>query len=232
MGDTATDTPWKEMDKVLDETWQSANGNEIQLRMLTVDSGYNTNHVYSWIRSKSPDRVRAIKGSDSLQMSFGQPRDIDIRKDGARLTRAVKVWAVGVSVIKSELYSWLKLDSAGDDGKHLPGFCHFPQYDEDYFKRLCSEQLVQKLVNGRTVHRWIKIHERNEPLDCRVYARAAAAMFGMDRFRDTDWDALEGKFELPKPKPVTKQVPVPQQPPPAKNENSYLSRQQRKGFKL
>jgi phage terminase large subunit GpA-like protein len=60
--------------------------------------------------------------------------------------------------------------------------------------------LVKKNVNGRTVYRWIKIHERNEPLDCRIYARAAASMFGMDRFSVRDWDQLEGKNDVPKPK--------------------------------
>jgi len=198
MGETATETPWKELDKVLGETWTTAHGNQIQLRMLCVDSGYNTQHVYDWVRKHDPTRVRAVKGSDSLQMAFGQPKEFDLAREGGRLRRASKVWPVGVSVIKSELYNQLRLDGAGDDGKFLPGFCHYPQYDEEYFKRLCSEQLVKKTVNGRTVYRWIKIHERNEPLDCRIYARAAAAMFGMDRFQDIHWDELEGKFEVPK----------------------------------
>jgi phage terminase large subunit GpA-like protein len=198
MGDTATDVPWKELDKVLDETWVTSTGQQIQIRMMAVDSGFETQTVYDWVRKKPSDRVRAIKGSDSLQMAFGQPKDIDVGRDGSKLRRASKVWPVGVSVLKSELYGWLKLDGAGDDGKYQAGFCHFPQYDEAYFERLCSEQLVKKKVNGRTIYRWIKIHERNEPLDCRVYARAAAAMFGLDRFKEPDWELLEGKFDLPK----------------------------------
>jgi phage terminase large subunit GpA-like protein len=212
MGDTSTEAPWRELDKVLNETWTTAAGNEVQIRMLTVDSGYNTQHVYDWVRSKPADRVRAVKGSDSLQMAFGQPKDIDVSRDGSRLRRTSKVWPVGVSIIKSELYGYLKLDGAGDNGVFASGFCHYPQYDEEYFKRLCSEQLVKKTVNGRTVYRWIKIHERNEPLDCRIYARAAAAMFGIDRFHPHDWDQLEGKHEVKKPvvkQPVATPAPAP-----------------------
>lgn len=199
MGDTATDKPWLELDKILNESWKTASGREIQLRMLLVDSGFNTQHVYKWVRKHPADRVRAIKGSDSLQMAYSAPKDIDITSRGEKIKRASKVWPVGVSVIKSELYSWLTLDGAGDDGKFLPGFCHYPQYDEEFFKSLCSEQLMKRVVNSRTVFRWTKIHERNEALDCRVYNRAAAAMFGIDRFKSTDWDMLDGFYEYPTP---------------------------------
>jgi phage terminase large subunit GpA-like protein len=199
MGETATSVPWLELDKILNETWVTPDGRELQIRVMNVDSGFNTQHVYSWVKKHSPERVRAIKGSDSVEMTFASPKDVDISKNGQKLKRPTKVWPVGVSIIKHELYSWLNLDGAGDDGKYPAGFCHYPQYDEKFFESLCSEQLMKRVVNGRTVHRWVKIHERNEALDCRVYARAAAAMFGMDRFKVSDWDALERK-NLPAPK--------------------------------
>jgi phage terminase large subunit GpA-like protein len=197
MGETSTEAPWKELDKLLNETWTSPDGRDLQIRMFTIDSGFNTQHVYNWVKGHPASRVRAIKGSDGLQMMSGTPKDVELRKDGTRLTRASKSWPVGSSVIKEELYSWLRLDGAGDDGVFAPGFCHFPQYDEEYFKRLCSEQLMKKIINKHVKFRWEKIHERNEALDCRVYARAAAHMFGMDRMTSVDWDVLEGKFELP-----------------------------------
>lgn len=195
MGETHTEAPWLELDKVLQETWLTEDERQLQIRMMSVDSGFNTQHVYDWVRKQSPARVRAIKGSDALPMVFGQPKDIDLKQDGSKLKRATKVWPLGVSIIKNEIYSWLKLDGAGDDGVYPHGFCHFPEYDEEYFNRLCSEQLVKKTVKNQTVYQWVKIVERNEPLDCRVYARGAAAMYGMDRFTDTDWDQLLGRVE-------------------------------------
>jgi phage terminase large subunit GpA-like protein len=232
MGETATEAPWKELDKVLNETWVTSLGNQIQVRVMTVDSGFNTQHVYNWARKQSPERVRVIKGSDSLQMTFGQPKDIDVKEDGSRLRRAVKLWPVGVSVIKSEIYGWLKLDGAGDKGVYAAGFCHFPKYDEEYFKRLCSEQLVKKTVNGKTVYRWIKIRERNETLDCRVYARAAAAMFGMDRFTEAEWNLLAGIAE-PVSSEGNKAVEVktkPQESSPSSNKTDYWAGQNGKKF--
>jgi phage terminase large subunit GpA-like protein len=35
------------------------------------------------------------------------------------------------------------------------------------------------------------MRERNEALDCRVYARAAAWMLGIDRWTDAKWKSLE-----------------------------------------
>jgi len=224
MGDTATDVPWLQLNKILNETWQTATGREVQIRVMNVDSGYNTQHVYKWVRRHSPERVRAIKGSDSLQMSFSTPKDIDVSTSGKKLRRASKVWPVGVSVIKHELYSWLNLDGAGDDGVYLPGFCHFPQYDEEYFKSLCSEQVVKRVVDGRTVFKWTKVHERNEALDCRVYARAAAAMFGIDRFKDTDWDILDDVYVRVAPTKVIEQPKGSTAPAKSPYWNRQLSR--------
>ena len=35
------------------------------------------------------------------------------------------------------------------------------------------------------------MRERNEALDCRVYARAAAGRIGIDRFQEKHWAELE-----------------------------------------
>jgi phage terminase large subunit GpA-like protein len=192
MGDTASEVPWLELDKVLSETWELANGQQAQLKVLAIDSGYNTQHVYSWARKYPSNRVMVVKGQDSQQNILGTPQAADITHHGSKVKRGIRVWPVGVSTLKSELYGYLNLNGAGDDGIYPPGFCHFPQYNEEYFKGLTAEQLVKRIVNGKTVYRWVKSYERNEPLDCRNYARAAAAMIGIDRFKEQDWLNLEG----------------------------------------
>lgn len=230
MGDTGTSGPWDKLTQLLNETWKTPQGAELQIRMMCVDSGFRTQEVYDWVRKHSADRVRAIKGQDHLEMMFGLPKDVNLSSSGTKIKRASKVWPVGVSVIKSQLFSWLNMDAAGDDGIYQDGYCHFPQYSEDYFAGLCSEQLVSKKVNGVTVKRWQKIHERNEPLDCRVYARAAAAMFGMDRLSDHDWDILEGKYDTHKAKPeATQKAPEsPREREVQTNTNDFWARQNQK----
>jgi Phage terminase large subunit (GpA) len=98
---------------------------------------------------------------------------------------------------KGELYRWLKLEwpteEALDAGaNHPPGACHFPQYGEEYFKQLTAERLVTRIVKGFPRGSWEKEPgRRNEALDCRVYARAAAAIYGLDRFEERHWRRME-----------------------------------------
>ena len=40
---------------------------------------------------------------------------------------------------------------------------------------------------------WQKMRERNEALDCRVYARAAAWIMGADRWDEATWRRLEAQ---------------------------------------
>jgi phage terminase large subunit GpA-like protein len=233
MGETAGEDVWNELSALLGEIWQTSTGQDLTIRMLAVDTGYNTQYVYNWVRKQAPDRVRAVKGSDSAQTIFGTPKDVDIARDGSKLKRAIKLWPVGVSVVKSELYGWLRLDKPEDGHAHPPGYCHFPQYDLEHFKRLCSEHYMKRTVNGRTAYRWEKMYERNEQLDCRVYARAAASMFGLDRFTSKDFDVLAGKFEAPRPKPnVSERKLEPNEPnkQTPKPTSSYWDRQNRKPY--
>jgi phage terminase large subunit GpA-like protein len=54
----------------------------------------------------------------------------------------------------------------------------------DILKLLTTEQLVTKVVKGYPKREWQKILERNEDLDCRIYARATLEV---DRFIDKQW---------------------------------------------
>ncbi|MBS9531949.1 phage terminase large subunit family protein, partial [Wolbachia endosymbiont of Rhagoletis cerasi] len=47
-----------------------------------------------------------------------------------------------------------------------------------------------------------KVRERNEVLDCRIYARAASIALGIDRWPESKWNSLSGKMESKKPKKV------------------------------
>lgn len=194
-GHTGSPEVWQELTKVLNETWTAKDGRELQIRMMCVDSGFNTQHVYNWVRSQSASKVRAIKGIDHLQMVFGKPTDVELNLKGKRIRNATQVWPVGVSVIKADLYAVLKMDSP-IEGNEQPGYCHFPEYDVNYFQGLCSEQFTLKKLAGKDVLYWEKVFERNEPLDTRVYARAAAAMFGMDRFQPTEWEVLFNTYDF------------------------------------
>jgi phage terminase large subunit GpA-like protein len=65
----------------------------------------------------------------------------------------------------------------------------------EYFKQLTAEQLVTRIVKGYPKRIWQKIRDRNEALDCRVYARAAAIALGIDRWSENKWEQLRNKNE-------------------------------------
>jgi phage terminase large subunit GpA-like protein len=226
-GDTATDTPWLELDRLLGKTWKNKVGTEIPIRTLAVDTGYNTQHVYNWVRRYPMNRVMAVKGVDQAALLLGQPTAVDVSIAGKRFRRGLKLWPVGTGVAKGELYSWLKMEAPTDEeraqGKEYPrGFCHFPQYGDEFFKQMTAEQLVVKVVRGHKKYEWEKTRDRNESLDCRVYARAAAAAAGMDRYSDGQWLELANSAGIsvaaPEPAPVEKTEKKEPEPPKDPND--------------
>jgi phage terminase large subunit GpA-like protein len=94
---------------------------------------------------------------------------------------------VGVSLLKSELYGFLKQGINPETGEVPYGYCHFPQYAPDYFRGLTAEKLQYTEKKGVRKYEWVKFFTRNEPLDCRVYARAAAEIIGLSRMRPEDY---------------------------------------------
>jgi len=186
--------PWRDLTSCLGEYWETESGVELDIKVMAIDSGYSTQTVYSYVKQFSIRRVIAIKGSDTQSVILNQGTPVDIRKGNRkRIRRATKVFTVGVSKLKQELYGWLKLEYDDELNEHEPyGFCHFPEYDQEHFKRLTSETLEIKWVRGFKKHEWVA-DGRNEQLDCRVYARAAASYCGIDRFKEPKWDALESE---------------------------------------
>ncbi len=189
-GDPAKSSTWQHLSNLMSTLFPSEDGLDRGISMMAVDAGYATQEVYGWIRSLPPGRVMAVKGVDKALVPLGAPSRVDVTVLGQKLRRGAKLWPVGVSVLKSELYHALKL-SQGDEG-FPPGYCHFPAYGPEYFKQLTSEQLVTKIHKGYPKREWQKIRDRNEALDCRIYARSASIAIGIDRWQPSKWDSLMG----------------------------------------
>jgi phage terminase large subunit GpA-like protein len=191
VGDTSARPVWDELAKVVSETWEREDGAELGMRLMAIDTGYNTQHVYDFCKRFDVTRVIPVKGSDSQQVMVAPPRQVDVTASGKKIGR-VKVWHVGVSVIKSETYGFLRQEK--DENGNIPyGYCHFPEYEPNYFRGLTAEELQMKMNSrGYRVYQWVKKYDRNEPLDCRVYARAAASVVGMDRFENNEawWTSI------------------------------------------
>ena len=185
------------------------------IRVMCVDSGYATQDVYSFVRqfnqavwggngarANAPRTVVAIKGQSRDTAMILSTSKADTKKKG------LKVWNVSGPVIKTELYRWLKMERVGEDASQF-GRCHFPAYAEEYFKQLTAERQIVKVTNGYPKSIWEKDPtRRNEALDCRVYAHAGAAIYGLDRISERGWQELEAAI----PKEPNQKIKVKKQP--------------------
>jgi phage terminase large subunit GpA-like protein len=215
VGETSNIKVWDELAKVVNETWIRDDGIEMPLKLMAVDSGYNTSFVYDFCRRFDTTRVIPIKGQDKQSIVIAPPRQVDTTSGGKKIGK-IKVWNVGVSVIKSEIYGWLKLE-IGENDEVPNGYMHFPQYNPEFFRGLTAEQLTFTTRKGYRKYEWIKKYHENEPLDTTVYARAAAAVIGLDRMKPEHYDQMVNHLpNVVKPVPSVVNKPVQQ-----KRKSSY-----------
>jgi len=217
-GDTTQAEVWSELEKILNETWvRQGDSAVLPLRLMAVDTGYNTEKVYQFTKKHSITRVVPVKGRERIDTYVGAPKAVDLVKAGKKIGK-VKVWGVGVSIIKSELYGFLKVKIDRETGEIPDGYCHFPRRGQEYFRGLTAEEIVlTKNKRGYDAVVWVKKYKRNEPLDCRVYARAAAYIVGMDRWNDDRW-ARETYLHEPEAKPEAPKSPPPR---PTKKKSNF-----------
>ena len=119
--------------------------------------------------------IEGVKGDVRAEGVLGAASPVDVGPHGTKCKYGVKVWPVNSGLAQEELYRWLKLEQPTDEDlekgiEFPPGYCHFPKYSEEYFKQITAEQLMTKTVKGYRRTEWQKMRERNEALDCRVYA--------------------------------------------------------------
>lgn len=202
-GDIDSDEFREEIKQLWSRVWKNHKGIEMIPEIINVDSGYKSHAVYSLVREYGDNRVRAVKGDQEgrLRTAIGTPTAVDVDYGGKRIPRGLMLWHVGSSVLKDQFYSWLGLKRPTDEklkagGKFPSGYCHFPEYEEEYFKQITAEQkLITTNKRGFETYAWEKTRKDNHYLDCRNYARAGASMLQMDRMHDADWDLREAKLE-------------------------------------
>lgn len=165
---------WEEIDNLLEQEWEMANGMTLRISATFVDSGgHFTSDVYRQCARREMRRVFAIKGETGEGKAY--VRLMKKEKDAPKGTRFMIAVDSGKEAI---LYG---------AGVEEPGarFMHFPVgddrgYDLEFFRGLLSEKQMLVRRRGQNVITWEKVHERNEPLDCRNYARAAYKFFHWD----------------------------------------------------
>jgi phage terminase large subunit GpA-like protein len=166
---------------------------------ICFDAGAYTQECYACVRLYAEDRVVAIKGAKNENQTniLSTPTPVDVFVDGQRFSRGLKLWNLGVSTLKQMLYGVFNhippTDEQLENGaRYQAGFCHFPEYDEEFFKQITAEQFMLTIdKKGYEVGSWERTRKDNHFLDCRAYARAAAEMLQFQRHTEKSWDDRE-----------------------------------------
>ena len=220
MGRPDDPSTWASLDMMIfDRVLKFKDGLGLKVSMSFVDEGgHFTGQVRQFCRDRIGKKVFCIKGfygPDRPLISPPKKMKIIINN---RYLGTVWQYQLGVDSGKQMVMDDLRVQAPG------PKYNHFPlrdDYGAMYFHGLLSEHLVPE---GKVRQRWVwtKIqgHERNEPLDCRVYAIAAF------RALPVDLDTIDRKIKMARGKAVNGTAPAPKPAhrprtiQPKNNENS------------
>lgn len=182
MGKPDDPAVWNELDAWLLKSRSREDGVELPVMATMVDSGgHYTKEVYEFTKAREGRRVFSIKGHSRDNSPFiGKPSKV------GRMN--AHLFNIHVDSGKTKIMQRLQLQEPG------AGYMHFPRsddagYDEEYFRGLLSEKYVLKRVGGHIKGGFVKVYERNEPLDTSNYALAACELV------NPDFDALEKMIE-------------------------------------
>ena len=176
---------WKEIDNILDKTYQFADGKGLKVVRTFIDSGgHYTSDVYNYCQKNFHKQRFAIKGR-------GGPGIPLIYKIAKANNAKAPLILLGVDDGKQQIMDRLSINSPG------PLYFHFPQdegikelsnrgYDDLYFKGIISEHKKVYKRNGVLREVWETTKNvRNEPLDLRNYNLACMKSL------NPDWVKLE-----------------------------------------
>lgn len=166
-GDPKLSEVWSALDVALLEKFELEDNRELNISCTFIDSGDGTltDRVYQYTKPRERSRVFSIKGSATLGRAI-------VDRPTSNNRYKAHLFVLGVDAGKRLVMQRLAIQDIG------PGFVHFPRgrdngFTEEYFKQLTAEVFFRKYEKSKITEGWKKIRERNEALDCCVYATAA-----------------------------------------------------------
>ena len=162
-GNPADAKLWEELAEYLARPWQHPAQKEFRIAKTFVDSGYETQAVYQFIKRSAGQNVSASKG-------VGGENRPPVGRASKNNTARINVFPIGTNAIKTVIFSRLKNEIPG------PGYFHIGSFaDEEFLRQLTSEKAVKRYSRGIPRIEYQKLRPRNEALDLLVLNLAAFA---------------------------------------------------------
>jgi len=211
-GNPADEGDWKALDEFLLSKFPRTGGGEVAIDAAAVDSGgHFTHQVYNFARVRAARRVFAIRGDpiDGRPLS-GKSSGIDVNWRGKVIKQGVRLHFVGTDTAKDLFAGRLRIKKPG------PGFVEFASgLPIEFYQHLAAEARMLAQTSRGLRMRWVPVDDRNEGLDCTVYALWCAHHRGLHSFTEDMWRAREVELRLHLTPEQRARPPVPAARPPS-----------------
>jgi phage terminase large subunit GpA-like protein len=173
-------------------------GRILRIKVSTLDTGdgSTSDAAYKYVRAARAVGIPIMAGKgarDTNAEIFSTPKAVDPNQDNTKAAKyGLRVYNVGTNRAKDLILgNRLKLDGDG------PGRMHFSRdRRDDYLKQVTSEVKVPGRTGQRAVYQK-KPADRNEALDCEVYALHAARSVKLHLFTEAHWVVEEARHSQP-----------------------------------
>lgn len=167
---------WLKLDEILEREYKCADNSCLKIARTFIDSGYSTENVYNYCRTRMNRGCFAIKGYGA----HGIPLIHKITN-----VSGVTLIILGVNMGKQEVFNRLSVENRGKLYFHYPiedEKMNGRGYDQVYFKQLTAEHRVVRWTGGTAHQAWEPVHKgaRNEALDLRCYNISAIKSLRVD----------------------------------------------------
>lgn len=206
------DPVWDELDRLVFGAYRSADGLELYVRAVTIDSGDGgTNDaVYAWVATRQRRHgsvlIMAGKGASVDREIFTLPSRKAVNPlNPRRVTKAdrwgLKVHEVGTWRAKDHLAARWKLEARGQGRHHA-----YRGVRADYWDQITSEVKAPSKTHRGKLTWQPKIGVAHEALDCEVYCEHAARAARLHIRTAADWQMEDTRLRqqvlaLPMPEP-------------------------------
>jgi phage terminase large subunit GpA-like protein len=164
---------WEKLENVFrNVAWKHPSGQWIRPSLGLLDASYRPDEVYAFGRRMQKLRIYACEGAEQLGKAIVQKKPIK------RGVPPALVWEIGTHEAKDIIYQQLE-----NSDPAAQGFNHYPEiacFSESYFHGLTIEESTMERGRDGRFYRWFfkkSNDDRNEPLDCEVYANAAEQIY-------------------------------------------------------